>query len=554
MINFYLPTMTHKMTQTKRLFFLVLYLAVGQVLIAQTTYSTIRNGFWNAASSWDANGIPPNPIPADATVELNHQIFEPTIGAIPKTNYGTVNVNKGFSMYADWDNFGTIQVRGNPDFPGNVMSIYSTFNNKAGGALKTNVGKGFIYLWSNAILNNETGAMIKIADEGFLQLAFGSTSTLNNAGTMDNEGSVTIYSEFNNQAGGVWTNGRVAIINGATVTNAGQIKLRRTPASDFFNLQGNFTSVAGSSVEWVLSASGTASVDYPLFSNSKTAAVFSSSTLAVSLDNGFEPNIGDVFDIYFGQVPTNPISLPALSPGKIWRESRGGGRIRLQVETPPIPAAALDFDGQNDVVQVNGIGPGDNNFTIEAWFKEEGGTQYENIVAWLGNRDGRRQQILFGTQPNGTLRYGNFDYSTFRFDAISGTTNVRDGNWHHVAVTTRNGSDLALYVDGQLEASGTADILNTVEDFVNTIRIGAQGVPGLDPVTEHFTGKIDEVRIWSRALCADEIQNNYACELDGNEQGLLAYYQFNEGIASRFNPGVKYRSRCKWKWLYRLSV
>jgi hypothetical protein len=54
----------------------------------------------------------------------------------------------------------------------------------------------------------------------------------------------------------------------------------------------------------------------------------------------------------------------------------------------------------------------------------------------------------------------------------------------------------------------------------------------------NFKGGIDEVRVWTRALCQAEIQNNMSGELSVPQTSLVAYYQFNQGMASAPNPSV----------------
>jgi hypothetical protein len=48
-------------------------------------------------------------------------------------------------------------------------------------------------------------------------------------------------------------------------------------------------------------------------------------------------------------------------------------------------------------------------------------------------------------------------------------------------------------------------------------------------VDTYFEGKIDEVRIWDIVRTQTEIQENMGTSLTGNEDGLVAYYEFNEG-------------------------
>lgn len=55
----------------------------------------------------------------------------------------------------------------------------------------------------------------------------------------------------------------------------------------------------------------------------------------------------------------------------------------------------------------------------------------------------------------------------------------------------------------------------------------------------YFDGFIDEVCIWNCVFFECEIQNNYICEFFDfiNQIGLLAYYQFNQGVVEVDNIG-----------------
>ena len=84
---------------------------------------------------------------------------------------------------------------------------------------------------------------------------------------------------------------------------------------------------------------------------------------------------------------------------------------------------------------------------------------------------------------------------------VISTTLVEDGNWHHVACTY-DGAIVKVYVNGNLEGS-----------VAYTDGIGATNEPlliGRDPYTapaRDFTGLIDEVEIFNRALTQSELQN-----------------------------------------------
>lgn len=48
-------------------------------------------------------------------------------------------------------------------------------------------------------------------------------------------------------------------------------------------------------------------------------------------------------------------------------------------------------------------------------------------------------------------------------------------------------------------------------------------------------GTLDEVRWWNRALNQTEISNNSSTCLTGSENGLMAYFPFDQGIAGQDN-------------------
>lgn len=84
--------------------------------------------------------------------------------------------------------------------------------------------------------------------------------------------------------------------------------------------------------------------------------------------------------------------------------------------------------------------------------------------------------------------------------SITGTTDITDGEWHHVAGTW-DGSEAKIYVDGVEEASGAFAGPITTSDV--PVEIGYRsGVSS--PLL--FTGAIDEVVIFNEALTEDEIK------------------------------------------------
>ena len=227
-----------------------------------------------------------------------------------------------------------------------------------------------------------------------------------------------------------------------------------------------------------------------------------------------------------GNAYTGTLTNIALTAGSISNWVAPGG----VVTGVSCDGAALNFDGSNDRVNlgtaINIVLAPQNKITAEAWVKPStlGGNgiiagNYGTPVAqmqFLLRRDGNVYTFWIG---NGNI--GNFLSVT---SLATSTLNV----WQHVA-GVYNGTVASIYINGILSA--TAAISYTFGTTTNSLVIGGAG-------GEHFTGDIDEVRIWNRALCQGEIQNNINAEIPTTAPGLLANYHFNQGIAAHENPTV----------------
>jgi hypothetical protein len=135
-------------------------------------------------------------------------------------------------------------------------------------------------------------------------------------------------------------------------------------------------------------------------------------------------------------------------------------------------------------------------------------------------------EISAGVRRNGTTRFIN-----------TPSTGLASG-WHHFALTY-DGRIMILYIDGVEAARDDAGANYPIQYSVsNTFIIGAEAGAGATPSGEYFRGAIDEVRVWNTARTCSQLLANYKRELQGNEAGLVAYYNFNQGVASGNNAGV----------------
>ena len=157
---------------------------------------------------------------------------------------------------------------------------------------------------------------------------------------------------------------------------------------------------------------------------------------------------------------------------------------------------ALSFDGDGDYVEVDAIAPlAGDTLTAQAWIQFDEFAGLWNPVLTQSKpsmtNDGYYLYVVNG-KPSFYVIDG-FNYS----HAISPET-INADQWYHVTVTN-DGSTLKLYVDGQLKDITSSTGFTGVNHNAYIGYVSAL----------YYNGLIDDVRIYDRALSADEIQQLY---------------------------------------------
>ncbi len=191
---------------------------------------------------------------------------------------------------------------------------------------------------------------------------------------------------------------------------------------------------------------------------------------------------------------------------------------------------ALNFDGTDDYVQTSIPSvQGTAARTYEAWIRttananpNAGGTQKAIIDMGSFTTGGRfTMSLLFN---NGIrIEVGG--------SGLNSTRPLNDGQWHHVAAVYDPLSSAAsyfLYVDGALDTSGV--LATPINTGAGDVVIGRR-IDGIN----RWNGDLDEIRIWSVARSASEIQTNYNKRLCSFPGSLAGYYRFNQGVAGGNN-------------------
>jgi hypothetical protein len=151
----------------------------------------------------------------------------------------------------------------------------------------------------------------------------------------------------------------------------------------------------------------------------------------------------------------------------------------------------LSFNGSNNYVSAswNNL-TGNAARTISAWFKTNN-TNSANWVSWGTSSTNYLSQIGIYSGGIGYLGYNN--------DLTVSAAPYADNNWHHLVVTF-DGANMVLYIDGTSKNTGA----KTLATGTSGINIG-RAING----TNYYTGNLDEVGIWNRALSQGEITALY---------------------------------------------
>ena len=179
--------------------------------------------------------------------------------------------------------------------------------------------------------------------------------------------------------------------------------------------------------------------------------------------------------------------------------NRLGGSVRDATRAAGIDGNALVCDGGCVVVPSRRLLSPAAALTIECWVKTDVAGQDNK---WLVNRvlaggtdTGYRMGIL-GGKPCFEVPQGEWSHHLTARDALP------TGRWVHL-VGTFDGTTMRIYVDG--EERGTLARPGPVKPNAFPLCLGSYEAGH----KAHFTGLLDEVRLYGRALTADEVRQQH---------------------------------------------
>lgn len=193
------------------------------------------------------------------------------------------------------------------------------------------------------------------------------------------------------------------------------------------------------------------------------------------------------------------------------------GGVTINQSGPYGGATAAEFDGSDDLISIAddaALKP-TSSLSIAGWVRGDAWSSGDSVDTILRKGEANPNNYQFAIADG---------QASFYLDANDGagvrsTTTLYTGQWYHVAATW-DGSTVRIYVNGVLET--TQARTGTIGIDTRTLYIG--GRPGSD----QFDGRLDDVRLYNRALSAEEV-----ALLSASGSGLIAHWTFDDatGVA-----------------------
>ncbi|MFJ5272430.1 exo-alpha-sialidase [Streptomyces sp. NPDC088358] len=175
-------------------------------------------------------------------------------------------------------------------------------------------------------------------------------------------------------------------------------------------------------------------------------------------------------------------------------------------ETAGVLGGALEFDGADDAVRLpyqDRLPLGTKDFTASLWFRYTA-TTGEQPLLWMGGIGTTQPQVWMRAEPASdriTALITTRDGATAPATASVRVPGARnDGQWHHLVLRRdQDAGLLTLFVDGT--SVSTPDVPGSVS---RNSPFGVHVGQRMDS-RAYFTGAIDEVRVYDRALSDAEL-------------------------------------------------
>lgn len=234
----------------------------------------------------------------------------------------------------------------------------------------------------------------------------------------------------------------------------------------------------------------------------------------------------------------------------VWKSGRHGSALEFPKETESamVTGIAQAFDDAAD----------GTSLTVSAWVKWYGKKPNTSSSPYSYIFDARdyvnQRGFILYVQPTGYVRF-QLSLAGGLYQSVTSFTKLPASGWTHVAAVLYYGStpanrQLKIYINGKLRSVSTPAVAAYRDMRDNTAAIGNNRFGSSWAV---FNGRIDEVKVWNRALSATEIYDEYTriyfdcavpdphdwdenfvddnCQPDWNENGYPDFCDLPDGCA-----------------------
>jgi hypothetical protein len=168
---------------------------------------------------------------------------------------------------------------------------------------------------------------------------------------------------------------------------------------------------------------------------------------------------------------------------------------------------SMNFDGTDDYVTMGDpasglLDFGSSDFSIGYWIKTSKGTRFDMVQKGSGTGGNSSYGIYW--DPSSGLNFHTDNGSGGNSDVATTSVTINDGNWHHI-LAIRSGTNMYLYLDGQLRATATGLTTRSIASSQNFCL-----AKHCQDNNYFVNGQMDDVRVYHYALSATQAKTLFS--------------------------------------------
>ena len=188
---------------------------------------------------------------------------------------------------------------------------------------------------------------------------------------------------------------------------------------------------------------------------------------------------------------------------------------------------SLSFDGVIDYIDIPSNNSLDVNdaITISSWVKSNS-LELSEIAGRMEASTTEGYRIALRNTGEIWASFGNYNSNE---NAIA-TNSYNINEWVYVTGVFKNNSYIKIYVNGILKDSvPTTRSFSAFNSNLSIGRVSLNYTPSPYVFYEHMNGNLSQIAQWDKELSQVEIQQYMNCSPTVNEEGLVGYWNFEEG-------------------------